>query len=1430
MGGDLSVETADHVGPATFLCPAGQVFFFDACYDQCPAGSVQVGTVCTHTIDGEDQGPWGCESGERDNLLGACYACPSGFYRDALGFCRDDANRIDEGKASVSSSCPSGYNNVGVTCEKRTCPSGYSYNSSGVPLVSDCKKRHTHQVGVCPVCWDDTHNHYKGSSLSTRSPTITLGCNWSDDEWLFGDSCYSCPNGYSNNGIGGCTKTTSDVYAHDYWCSTDEITNLVTGRCFTCDAGYGDNGFGQCVNVSSVERAADVTLLCPSGQFPSSPFEDFSFDSGLSTPECYECQDGYDHNPVLGVDDTGVCFALEFEPDNPSAPFQLGMQVDYDHRFRWGVDGGITLDPGTVTVDYDPRVEVTLERPPEEPGPELITLKTKQVASASTLDMDTTWPAITMWVDSYLDASATMSGYTKYTEITPTGIVQHSDDFDVFDVTSDGEKRIADDPIAEFRVAADGLSLDVLGEEIFGFDGGLDPPVEIAQPVLLLPGGADIGIVLVELGVTTPDMATPTDHGYDGISNSESMITSGPGTYANNFVGPGPRLGADFGILSGGAQDPDIGRFDLDLDGMYAFSSGTPLGFKFKWPTPIPLVNFASLSASVYDLDGGMIFSFQEDFLFEPNLKVRVGFSKPVEAETAPGREVYIETNSLLVEVGTDVKFFHPGGELHITTEYTVSDNSFINDTDLMLTPILEGQWLALSYDFLFRPSDMPNHFAALQTTLDLLPQPIKIADLTFDGSVSASQFPLSGFEDQSGSTLYVIGRNQPPVAACQDASVDLEATGELTLSSTLIDGGSSDPDAGDSLTLSLSQYQVACTDLDGVSVELTVTDLSGESDSCTAHVSVNDVTNPEAVAGGPYTGVEGSPIRLLSAGSNDACGPLGFAWDFGDGSSAESIEAEHSYCDEGEYSVSLRVTDGSGNQSTQIADAAVSNVAPTLDAGANLVVDEGSVVSLTNATFSDPGNDSHSATIAWTTSAANGTIEQSQDEGCGTSGTISSDHVYTDNGIHTVLVTVNDGDNGVTTDSVEVIVNNVAPLAEAGSDVTVDEGSEIIFGGSFADPGNDTHTIEWDFGDGNTAEGSLSPTHAYADNGTYAVTLTVTDDDNGSGSDSLTVTVHNVAPSVSAGSNQSSDEGSSITLAAEFSDPGSADTHSIAIDFGDGSAPTSDLSASHIYADNGIYTVTVAVTDDDGGIGEDTIEVEVANVAPLISPLDDQQIYSGDIVSFEASFTDVGLPDTHIATVDWGTGVSNPLPVNQSPGAGTTTGANTFTELGIHTVSVTVVDDDDGVSIQSFFVEVSRLPVSLDVKPGSDDNPINLKSNGVIPVAVLTTESFNALDIDPSTLRLGPTGATIAHTGAHAEDVDDDGRTDLVSHYRTQEVGLESGNTSIELIGSTTDGRHVQGIDNITTNPPNDADDSNEGNGNSGNGNNGNGKGKGKK
>lgn len=107
-------------------------------------------------------------------------------------------------------------------------------------------------------------------------------------------------------------------------------------------------------------------------------------------------------------------------------------------------------------------------------------------------------------------------------------------------------------------------------------------------------------------------------------------------------------------------------------------------------------------------------------------------------------------------------------------------------------------------------------------------------------------------------------------------------------------------------------------------------------------------------------------------------------------------------------------------------------------------------------------------------------------------------------------------------------------------------------------------------------------------------------------------------------------------------------------------------------------------------------------------------------------------------------------------------------------------------------------VAVSVDIKPGSDPNSINPRSQGVIPVAILTTPAFNASTVDPSTVKFGPNGAAPVQTAL--EDVDGDGDLDLILHFSTQATGIACGDTQAVLTGNTTGGQAIEGSDAVKT------------------------------
>lgn len=111
-------------------------------------------------------------------------------------------------------------------------------------------------------------------------------------------------------------------------------------------------------------------------------------------------------------------------------------------------------------------------------------------------------------------------------------------------------------------------------------------------------------------------------------------------------------------------------------------------------------------------------------------------------------------------------------------------------------------------------------------------------------------------------------------------------------------------------------------------------------------------------------------------------------------------------------------------------------------------------------------------------------------------------------------------------------------------------------------------------------------------------------------------------------------------------------------------------------------------------------------------------------------------------------------------------------------------------------------VEVDIDIKPGSSNNPIKLSSKGVIPVAILSSSSFDATTVDPSTVCFGDAedpsqrDCTEAHSKGHIEDVDGDGDLDLMLHFDTSETGIDLGDTQACLTGTTLTGVPIEGCD----------------------------------
>ena len=286
---------------------------------------------------------------------------------------------------------------------------------------------------------------------------------------------------------------------------------------------------------------------------------------------------------------------------------------------------------------------------------------------------------------------------------------------------------------------------------------------------------------------------------------------------------------------------------------------------------------------------------------------------------------------------------------------------------------------------------------------------------------------------------------------------------------------------------------------------------------------------------------------------------------------------------------------------------------------------------------------------------------------------------------------------------------DNREPVASAGGPYTADENSPIQFDASGStDPDGDPLQYRWDFDGDGTFDTTLSPsplaTHTFPDDFVGTATVEVWD---GLATSTATagVTVNNVAPVLTATA-EDVDENGTTTVSGTIVDPGSLDTFTLTVDWGE-SAPesfsypagTTTYSETHQYLDDDPsgtavdpYTISLAVADDDGGVGTASDTILVSNVDPVVtldSVADETGTEVGDgirlalintRVDVAASFTDIGSQDTHTGSVDWGDGTVEDL----GPTPGTTSAGHVYATTGIYTVTVTITDDDLGSHSQS--------------------------------------------------------------------------------------------------------------------------------------------------
>ena len=405
-----------------------------------------------------------------------------------------------------------------------------------------------------------------------------------------------------------------------------------------------------------------------------------------------------------------------------------------------------------------------------------------------------------------------------------------------------------------------------------------------------------------------------------------------------------------------------------------------------------------------------------------------------------------------------------------------------------------------------------------------------------------------------------------------------------------------------------------------------TATDLAGLTTTTTRTVKV-DLTSPTVpvVSLDPATRAEGQASTLTATSSDALSGLIGGEWWIGDDpgqGNATPLNLSGSVLSglipatlpPGTYVVSARSLDVAGNWSdagtATLNVQAPENGLPTATP-LTATTSEDTAVAIVLAGSDPDVTDTLSFDVV--TEPAHGTLS-------GDSPNLTYTPAANFNGADSFSFTASDGlaTSDPATVSIDVAPVNDAPTVSAPASVDTTEGASRPITATVADVDGDTVSVVWvvlpggdvDAGADCTIANLAATSITCTDDGTYTAIVIASDGFDGAASAQTLVSVRNANPAVAITGATPNPvlPGAQLDVSASIVDAGANDTHTCAVDWGDGSSTpgtvaASACSASHAYATKGTKTVVVTVTDDDGGIGTATTTITVANRAPVANP-----------------------------------------------------------------------------------------------------------------------------------------------------------------------------------------------------------------------------------
>ena len=439
--------------------------------------------------------------------------------------------------------------------------------------------------------------------------------------------------------------------------------------------------------------------------------------------------------------------------------------------------------------------------------------------------------------------------------------------------------------------------------------------------------------------------------------------------------------------------------------------------------------------------------------------------------------------------------------------------------------------------------------------------------------------------------------------------------------------------------------------------------------------------------------------VDFTGSDSTDDYGIVSFQWDFGDGNGSSEPNPTHTYTISGVYMATLLVTDAIGLQDSNSITITVNAPNGEPNAVAKADTTSGEAPMTVNFVGSDSTDDNGIVSYEWDFADGETSLET------------DPSHEFISEGSYQVTLTVTDAQGLQDSESITITVNapNSAPDAIAEADTTSGEAPMTVnFVGNDSTDDNGIVSYEWDFADGETSL-ETDPSHEFISEGSYQVTLTVTDAQGLQDTDSIVITVNaqNGAP-VAIASAYSLSGDAPLTIGFTGSD--STDDKGIESyfwDFGDGNT-SQEADPLHTFQTVGTYQTSLTVTDADGLQDSTTliVTVQIQNEGPTAIITSD--VMSG-VAPLTINFMGSAIANSGIETYFWDFG----------DGA-TSENANTshiFEIPGTYQVTLLVIDEqgrEDNESLTITVLDSNEPPTAIataDILSG--DAPLTVRFEG---------------------------------------------------------------------------------------------------------------------